>query len=249
MRKKIVFIFTLLLNLNCNAQNCNNNIQKEYNMEKIMKIPEINADYEVFDREAFFFGKDQHNQKREHKQRVVNNDTVNCYATMRSYEEYGKNGSVRKRFFRGHEGDTYGHEYTTNPLIGIYKEFYPNEGIKEKGIYCWFGFKMGLWYYYDEVGNLIKVENTDEEFEFTAEDIFAYCLENNIPLEMKEGDFRTKIRKYNSVESKSLGLGFDKPFWFIKYPVFTEWKTIIIHIDAKTGKIVRTFEESLNSTH
>ena len=227
------FIFLMLLALYCNAQNCNqkNNIQKEYSMEEIMKIPEINADYEFFDNDTFFFAK---GSLREHKKRIVDNDTVDCYATDNRYQEYDKYKRMRRTLSRPYHGEVTEGDYSINPLIGIYKEFYKNGGIRVKGVTSWLGFAIGLMYYYDEEGNLIRTENHDEGFDFTIREIFSYCINNNISLErQKHKGWETQILKSTSA---------NKSFWYIKYSDFTKGVGITIEIDAKTGEVTRIIE-------
>lgn len=70
-----------------------------------------------------------------------------------------------------------GYDYSENPIIEFFREFYPNNNIKTKGIFCWFGFKIGKWYNYDENGNLIYKDDYDKGFKFTYKDIFEYYKE------------------------------------------------------------------------
>ena len=234
MMKKILFIFALLLTLNINAQN--SNINKEEIMKTIMKIPEINAEYEVFDEKTWFSKK----PRGEVKTRVVGKDTLRGFATTRSYEENDEKGQRRKYFSKGSSRISES-DYTTNPIIGIHKKFYLNGGLELKGLSCCFGFAMGLWYYYDEQGNLIRTKNYDEGFEFTAEDIFAYCLDNNISLEKKEEALRTRIRKYTDAKNKSS--------WFIHYNDYTKRKEIVIRLDGKTGEVIEVTEYDFAIEH
>ena len=227
--RNLVYATLLLLTLNCNAQ-------KEDIMENLMKMPEFNEKYEFFDRDAFFFGKDQ---GREHKKKIVNKDTMDCYASSTIYEEYDKNKKLRVSFYK--KDRILGYDYSTNPIIGIYKEFYQTGGIKMKGVYCWLGFKMGLWYHYDLDGNLIQIEDYEKGFECTTENIFAYCADNNISLERITDyniiDFKTKQTKIRKITD-----AINKTFWYITYWDFKKSKRFIIQMDAKTGKVIQIVE-------
>ena len=242
--KKTIFIFTVLLSLYCNAQNSNkkNNNQKQYIMEKLMKMPEFNADHEIFDRENYFLNRDSvHTNPRsrnERRTRVVGNDTLNISASTNIYREIDKNGRVRRGFLLESDGRVIGEEVSTNPLIRLLREFYPTGGIKTKGLINNFGFRMGLWYHFDLDGNLIRTENYDEGFEFTMEDIFSYCLDNNIPLERAEPgrSMGTEITR-GKIDNRPA-------VWFITYPDYTKGKMITIQIDGKTGEIIRVIERN-----
>ena len=128
-----------------------------------------------------------------------------------------------------------GYDYSENPIIGIFREFYPNNNIKTKGIFCWFGFKIGKWYNYDENGNLISQDDYDKGFKFTYKDIFEYCIKNNIPLDKKEYGYKTSIRKYISAKEKTY-------LWGIDY-LDTEKNLVkIIELNGKDGSISKTYE-------
>ena len=128
-----------------------------------------------------------------------------------------------------------GYDYSENPIIGIFREFYPNNKIKTKGIFCWFGFKIGKWYNYDENGNLISQDDYDKGFKFTYKDIFEYCIKNNIPLDKKENGYKTSIRKHISTKDKIY-------LWGIDY-LDTEKNLVkIIELNGKDGSISKTYE-------
>lgn len=221
--KTTIFLFPLfLLPLHTNAQT--NDIMK--------KIPVINADYEFLKRDSIFFGKG----KKENRIRIVDNDTINVLTTETSYREYDKNRKLREiRDSKTHMSEW---DYSENQLFKVYRRFYPTGEIQFKGVSSIYGFRVGKWYYYDEKGNLIEVVDHDKGFDFTMEDIFAFCLANNISLE-ERGLFApaTGIRKYTDAENRT--------FWFITYRDYTKGKTIMLQIDAKTGAVVKTSESNL----
>ena len=207
-------------------------------IEEITKIPKINADYEVFDRKTYFLNKDSVRNGlipgSNYRKRIVNNDTLYGVSTTYNYEEYDKNRILRNHISEGKK-DIFGTDNSENLLIGVYKKFYRAGGIQTKGVYCWFGFNIGLWYHYDENGNLIRTDNHDKGFDFTVEDIFAYCLDQNISLERKEEGMRTRISK---------GIIENRPLWNIEYPDYTKGKMIHIAIDGKTGEVIEVIERN-----
>ena len=167
------------------------------------------------------------------------NKSENVYITKtdNSYNVRNKDGKTIVYYSKGSEiGSAFsGYDYSENPIIGIYKEFYPNNNIKTKGIYCWFGFKIGKWYHYSEDGNLVSIDDFDTGFKYTLDQVFAYCQENGISLEKKESGLVTTISKYNSIED-------NKNYWVIRYPNYEKQVYINIQIDGLNGNIVKTVE-------
>lgn len=113
--------------------------------------------------------------------------------------------------------------------------------MKTKGVYCWFGFKLGQWYHYNENGKLILIENTDEDWIFNYKMVLDYCKRNRIPLDKKKYGVRTQIRKFISPTNN---------IWLISFPHKSskegcEMIEKTIHLDSKTGKLLSTFEDSL----
>ncbi|WP_426477427.1 hypothetical protein ACP3T3_19670 [Chryseobacterium sp. CBSDS_008] len=88
-------------------------------------------------------------------------------------------------------------EYHKDSYFMIVKNYYPSRNIKNKGIAFNEGSPIGIWYYFDESGKLIKEENTDEGYRFTPEKIVKYCEKNKIelPKGYHESGFYTRVRK------------------------------------------------------
>ena len=78
-------------------------------------------------------------------------------------------------------GGFYYEIYYPNALFHVFKHFYANGNIKEKGLYGQ-NFEKGIWYEFDDTGKLIKETNYDLPFQFTFEDIVQYCKKNEIKL-------------------------------------------------------------------
>ncbi|AWK04735.1 hypothetical protein HYN56_11070 [Flavobacterium crocinum] len=168
-------------------------------------------------------------------------DTIYMYYRPDSFTIIDKDGNrlIEYHKFLGDKFGYFGYDYSKDPLIGIFREFYSNKNIETKGIYCWFGFKMGKWYTFSQEGNLLSVEDFDDGYNFNADKVFLYCKKNNIPLE-KGGYFKTfypyktKIRKFKSDT---------KNYWIIDYPDYEKQMDITIQIDALDGNILKRSEK------
>jgi hypothetical protein len=125
-----------------------------------------------------------------------------------------------------------GYDYSSNPLIGIHKEYYPGGNIKLKGVYCWFGFNIGIWFQYDSNGKLIDSVDYDHNYPFGAERVLAFCIANNIPLEKAVTGPRTIIRRTKNINGDFV--------WSIEYPQTSTGQYISLSLDAKNGKVLRT---------
>jgi|SRR5690554_3985155 len=229
--KYLISLFTVIIIVTaCNSQKLNK-----------MNIPKINNEPERF--EKSLFTKEQNKVDRTIKKlKKADNeiDTVYVISSFSRIEERDKEGNLLIYYSSGglgSDGTISGYDYSLNPIIGIYKEFHPNGNIRLKGIYCWFGFKIGEWFYYDEEANLIKSENFDDGYSFTHEMLFKYCEENKISLEKVTSGYRTHISKYQD----NNGIY----FWYIKYPDIQNGIYSIIKMSGETGKIVERDEEAL----
>lgn len=216
--KRLIKIIIILLVL----QGCD--VQKNIKMIK----PEINNTFEKFEI-----------SKLSNKREINKTKGEDIYITKTdySYEIRDIEGKNLLYYSKGMEkGSAFsGYDYTLNPLVGVYKEFYPSNNIKTKGVYCWFGFKIGKWYNYSDGGNLISVENFDNGFFYDMDDIFSFCKKNGISLEKKDSGYRTTISKYKSPLD-------NKNYWFIQYPSYEKQVYINIQIDGVSGNIVNIKE-------
>jgi len=213
--KRFVSILCLLIITNCKSQKINK-----------MSIPIINNKSEILNIDNF----SQHNLNK----RSQSNE--NYFITTRDnlLEVKNHNGETIISYSKSDNVNYFsGYDYSTNSIIGIYKEFYSNNVLKTKGLYCWFGFKIGKWYSYNEKGELISYEDFDQGFNFTYEMVFSYCNKNNISLEKKGSGNTTTITKYISEDKNVL-------LWGISY--YDNNSNKIIELDGKNGDLVRTFE-------
>ncbi len=114
------------------------------------------------------------------------------------------------------------------------KLFYSDGNIKEKGLYFNNGSQYGIWYEFDEKGNLVKEINTDEGYSFGWKEVIAYCEKKEIELTegYERGGYQTEILK----QEKS-----GKKVWVISYllsPVLICKETL----DGITGKLIDSEE-------
>ena len=190
-------------------------------------IPKITQEKETFDFNLFT------------KNSIPQLSTGETLISNESYEEYDSSHNLRRHFVRGVGGDgsIVGYDYTTNTLIGIYKEFYPDGKIKLKGVYCALRFKIGLWYQFDSSGNFVGTINYDDGYKFDYKGVFAFCNNHHISLEQKTSGYRTTINKFRSPGGKNC--------WFIQYPSEEPQVYINITLDGESGDILSTVESAL----
>jgi hypothetical protein len=133
----------------------------------------------------------------------------------------------------GYEGRGYFRKETSkNSLFTIYKEFYFNGFLKKKGqSYKYGSCQLGIWYEYDEKGNLLSTIDTDKPFVITFEDIVIFCKKNKANIET---DSYTNISRNNDEVTNA-------STWTIRYTGKYEEKPgkFIVILDGKTGSIIK----------
>jgi len=238
--KKAVFIFILLLlALNSNAQNNENRVK-----ELMANIPKITADYESLEKSHIIFYFPSGGAARYKMPCKINNgDSINIHIQhfdgIPWYKEWDKNGYCTKNILWSPQIDEIlTREHFANSLFYITKIFYSNGNLKEKGVASQLGFKIGLWYHYDEKGNVIKIEDNDKGYKFTTKDVLLFCLNNNITIK----------DNYISEYCEVLGWWFinkftdeNNPMWKITQRLRSKERIIII--DGKTGRVISDREE------
>ncbi|MEN4759606.1 hypothetical protein ABEG63_04625 [Chryseobacterium sp. C39-AII1] len=128
--------------------------------------------------------------------------------------------------------------YDTNRYFMYVKNFYASKGIENKGWAFNQGAPIGLWYYFDEDGKLIKEENTDEGYAFTPENIIKYCEQNGINLSKgyhERDGYQTSVYK-NELDGKKV--------WLISYLISfnKQDKEVKLTLDGQTGKVIKREE-------
>ena len=248
MLRKTVFIPILLFfALAGNAQN-------DSIVEYFRNIPQLNAEPEVLDWDSFTGITREWEKESDcgNEWRIRQVDTINkgghkiiiaynC-AGEKIYKEYDANGMLIKCYGFYPERNNIvpyrvvGREWL-NPYIYIEKNFYSNNMIQDKKICTVFGFLIGKYYGYDENGNLKKTADTDNGYDFTAEDIVNYCIRNKIDVCTRyHNNFEktlTDIKKTEIIGEK---------MWIIQYrfPVEIDgydYISIVLHLDGRTGQV------------
>lgn len=122
--------------------------------------------------------------------------------------------------------------YNEANYFSIVKNFYPSKNIENKGISFSNGSPVGMWYYFDESGKLIKEENTDEGYDFTPEHIINYCEKHkiNLPKGYQDSGYQTKVLK-REIDGKKV--------WLISYQISGD-QIKEIYLDGKTGEEMST---------
>lgn len=202
-----------------------------------MKIPQITDSVEKFEIPNLSIN------SLDKEAREISSNKIHITKEENRYEVRDSNDEVLILYSKGLEKESFfsGYDYSLNPIIGLYKEFYPNNSIKVKGVYCWFGFKIGKWYSYSEDGDLISTDDFDDGFNYSVDQIFQFCKNNDIPLEKKMDGFRTEISKYISQDQKY--------YWYIQYPDNEKECYINIQIDGFDGKVIAKKEIQFPSDH
>lgn len=121
------------------------------------------------------------------------------------------------------------------PYLTIYKEYFANGNIHIKGLDSWLGCEIGNQYFFDERGQLIKVNQTDVGYDFNFEDVLNFCKKAKILLENNR-HCRIQKRVFEGLN-----------VWHITaiYPKYYEKnKYVTIILDGKTGNIEKITPQS-----
>ncbi|KFF24362.1 hypothetical protein IW16_21070 [Chryseobacterium vrystaatense] len=175
-------------------------------------IPEIDNKFEKFDSVKY-------NSRSNLDSRVLRENKLDgCYLEMDKDNTYGWYGMTLK--------DSY---------YRITKIYYPNGNIKKKGLSANTGnFQKGVWYEFDEQGNLIKETDYDKPFTFTFEDILKFCEKHRIKI--NKGPILQSTGWHNDI-FRDIQNG--KPIWRIEHLKKTNLVEVI-KIDGVTGKVLET---------
>jgi len=136
------------------------------------------------------------------------------------------------------ESSEEGKYYEATPKDSYYKlvkAYYPSGRIRAKGWAYIDYFQKGVWYGFDDGGNLIANDNYDKPFPFTFEDVLKFCQRNNIKVERGHSEagaaWTTRILRGGAEGDEC---------WSIEHMRF-DGKGIIetIYLNGKTGKEIR----------
>jgi len=129
----------------------------------------------------------------------------------------------------------------------ISKVYYPSGNIKEKGLYFLYGgFEKGVWYNFDEQGNLTDSIDHDEPYKFTFEQVLEFARKEGIEYrkfdveyELSSPEIYTKLYRYFHNYYK-------KHVWLVRHWNQKQRKLERIIIDGMTGEVIkREFKDFL----
>ena len=121
------------------------------------------------------------------------------------------------------------HLILENAFFSIFKLYFDNGYIKEKGISFNNGSEYGIWYEFDQEGNLINETNTDTGYDFGWKKVILYCEAHKIPLTKGyvTSGFQTTIYKEKNEQGANV--------WVITYQIAGD-QLLELTLDGKTGK-------------
>lgn len=124
----------------------------------------------------------------------------------------------------------------------LIKIYYPSGVIQSKGWAYVNSFAAGIWYEFDESGELTKEVNYDAPFKFTFKDILAFCKKNHI--EVTKGQIPESSGLYTSI-FRDVTDG--KSWWEIEYSpsgngVGFGATMVYIKLDGNTGKVTSRYQ-------
>jgi hypothetical protein len=174
----------------------------------------------------------------------LNSSTMTIPAVTKEFEKYDFSGpqlkqgddtvvvsnGIHSRYQRTEDGYAITVNLSDSYFLVI-KEYYNNEGIKEKYVSFNSGdCPVGMGFFYDEMGKLIKEENFDAGYKFSIERVLEYLTKSKIPYSkgIVGAGYPTKIFKID--ES-------GKMLWVIKWMI-EPTKLEIIKLDGKSGKLI-----------
>ncbi|MGO3184486.1 MAG: hypothetical protein ACTIJ9_16785 [Aequorivita sp.] len=129
--------------------------------------------------------------------------------------------------------------YDSSSPFYIMKLYFESGNIKEKGIYFNNGSEYGIWYEFNEEGQMVQEIDTDKGYNYLWKDIINYSEEHNFVLtkgKLKGGGIPTEIYK-TELE--------DKKVWQITYYDKKAEKIFQIILDGKDGALLNKKEVKL----
>ena len=128
-----------------------------------------------------------------------------------------------------------------NPLLSLYKEFYPNCIIKRKSLYFLDNNSIGITQEFDINGKMIREINEDKKYNnIRYKDIISFLIKENIYND-KTKELKGELsvifikKEKNNQETKQLQ---NKDVWIIKNFISPPTFENIYYIDAQTGDIL-----------
>ncbi len=139
-------------------------------------------------------------------------DTENFYRRKKNEQtQYYENESLIKLDEEGSGYSSY--IFPNHKFYRLYKEFYDNRGVKEKGLL--FGdVEIGLWEYYDKEGKLERTVNKEKKINpnFNYNDIIDFLHKRKV------------INKFKKQKGIKLKANYENKKWLIK--IFSDVKEV-----------------------
>ena len=209
MKIKLIFTVTLLLLTNAaSAQTKRNNMKNK----DILYAPVITPEFETF-------------------------DTIRYQKIKEEGEPYGSEilpDGVEIFMTKGDNYYAY-NEIHPSSYFFIRKVYYLNNNIWAKGAaFNYEDFRKGIWYFYDESGNLTETIDYDKPFKFTFEKVMEFCKKEGI--HFKPGDVEWGVEVYLPAIKREYIAEFNECWWEIRWLNRKLGKVETIRLDGVTGK-------------
>ena len=187
-----------------------------------VQMPKVTPEFEKFD--SSYFERIRYEDSNEGLEILQN-------GTLIKMEEY----NTHKAYF----------EHRKNQYFYISKVYYPNGNIKEKGLY-YSEFEKGVWYNFDEQGNLTDSIDHDEPYKFTFEQILEFARKEGIEYRKFDVEYKlSRIEKYTEL-LRFCDENYKKHVWFIRHWNRQRRQLEEIMIDGVTGEVLeRQFTDFL----
>lgn len=239
--KQLIYIIVVLIITNCNSQN--KNTMKPY---KQLTLEELKKQgYQYKEQDTFLMKDGKLNIKALHEKGTSVDASVptdNGWKTIKTYRIEDTLDSGTSIYIRGNEVNGYSKKVTKKDnLLTTTYDYYASGNLKTTGVVYDNYFEKGTWYWYNERGQINRLEEYDRPYKFTWEDILIFLQEKNI----KKEDFY-KIRRNKITQHSN-----EKPVWFVAITkergAFNLPTLVLIYtIDGITGKIIK--EEKMDVT-
>ncbi len=171
-----------------------------------------------------------------------------------SYEEYYDTGVLKLTIYGDQKyGFTQYMSLDTINYLSLYKDFYPDGRIKQKGIRCDLGFRVGKWYKFDEYVDLIEETDSQKDHSFTFAQLKEAVKKEGISLDNLPAKNGSNGLEYPIV----VGCGISEingniPTWAVEYkdPDNSEdgllGTEVMLTYDGRTGELIKVQRSALN---
>lgn len=178
---------------------------------------------------------------------TVNHEEYNQYRKEENYSSKNLSGGIEEIWEEGDTAFRYYEFFSNREPVNfiLYKEFYSNGNIKEKGIrplYQDCFTKTGLWYYFDLKGILINIIDEDgrELCLLTEQEIIAYCKKHFGYREGIEDEYRVRMAGLPHIQIRKNADYYKRiSDWTINWYSFEpDLVRITLNLEGKNEKLV-----------